>query len=66
MTGTSTSPATTAESGADPADDVATELDAADAAEERQAGLPHDLSPWGMFMAADIVVKGVMVGSLKG
>lgn len=24
--------------------------------------LPHDLSPWGMFMAADIVVKGVMVG----
>ena len=26
------------------------------------AKLPHDLSPWGMFMAADIVVKGVMVG----
>jgi biopolymer transport protein ExbB len=25
-------------------------------------GLPHDLSPWGMFMAADIVVKIVMVG----
>ncbi len=24
--------------------------------------LPHDLSPWGMFMAADIVVKIVMVG----
>lgn len=24
--------------------------------------LPHDLSPWGMFLAADIVVKGVMVG----
>ncbi|WP_421915672.1 tonB-system energizer ExbB [Mesorhizobium sp.] len=24
--------------------------------------LPHDLSPWGMFMAADIVVKGVMLG----
>jgi biopolymer transport protein ExbB len=24
--------------------------------------LPRDLSPWGMFMAADIVVKGVMVG----
>ena len=24
--------------------------------------LPHDLSPWGMFMAADIVVKGVMIG----
>ena len=24
--------------------------------------LPHDLSPWGMFQAADIVVKAVMVG----
>ena len=23
---------------------------------------PHDLSPWGMFMAADIVVKSVMIG----
>ncbi|MCU0954315.1 MAG: tonB-system energizer ExbB [Hyphomicrobium sp.] len=26
------------------------------------AALPHDLSPWGMFLAADIVVKAVMVG----
>ncbi|HWJ75880.1 MAG TPA: tonB-system energizer ExbB [Kaistia sp.] len=26
------------------------------------ASLPRDLSPWGMFMAADIVVKAVMVG----
>jgi len=26
------------------------------------ATLPHDLSPWGMFMAADNVVKGVMIG----
>ncbi len=24
--------------------------------------LPHDLSPWGMFMAADIVVQAVIVG----
>jgi biopolymer transport protein ExbB len=24
--------------------------------------LPHNLSPWGMFLNADIVVKGVMVG----
>ena len=24
--------------------------------------LPRDLSPWGMFLSADIVVKGVMVG----
>jgi biopolymer transport protein ExbB len=27
-----------------------------------RAHLPNDLSPWGMFMAADIVVKAVMVG----
>ena len=26
------------------------------------AGLPHDLSPWGMFMQADLVVKAVMIG----
>ncbi|MDB5512264.1 MAG: exbB [Enterovirga sp.] len=26
------------------------------------APLPHNLSPWGMFMGADIVVKAVMVG----
>ncbi|EWY40300.1 ABC transporter ATPase [Skermanella stibiiresistens SB22] len=26
------------------------------------AMVPHDLSPWGMFMAADAVVKGVMIG----
>jgi biopolymer transport protein ExbB len=27
-----------------------------------EASLPHDLSPWGMFMQADIVVKAVMIG----
>lgn len=26
------------------------------------SALPHDLSPIGMFMAADVVVKGVMIG----
>jgi biopolymer transport protein ExbB len=26
------------------------------------ATLPHNLSPWGMFMQADVVVKAVMVG----
>lgn len=45
--------------------------DAAPAGEEPEAGaagamdvdtLPHDLSPWGMFMQADIVVKAVMIG----
>ncbi|TIU20698.1 MAG: tonB-system energizer ExbB, partial [Mesorhizobium sp.] len=24
--------------------------------------LPHDLSPWGMFIAADMVVKAEMIG----
>ncbi len=37
-------------------------LPAPPAAPVVQATLPHDLSPWGMFMAADIVVKAVMVG----
>lgn len=32
------------------------------AAPERRADLPHDLSPWGMFIAADWVVKAVMIG----
>lgn len=27
-----------------------------------ESTLPHDLSPWGMFMAADIIVKAVMIG----
>jgi biopolymer transport protein ExbB len=35
---------------------------AAPAAPEAVLNLPRDLSPWGMFMAADIVVKTVMVG----
>ena len=29
---------------------------------EGEALLPHDLSPWGMFMQADWVVKAVMIG----
>ena len=29
---------------------------------EAAATMPHDLSPWGMFMQADIVVKAVMIG----
>ena len=31
-------------------------------APERRTDLPHNLSPWGMFMAADWVVKSVMIG----
>jgi biopolymer transport protein ExbB len=28
----------------------------------RRSDLPHDLSPWGMYLAADVVVKAVMIG----
>ncbi|MDX8531721.1 tonB-system energizer ExbB [Mesorhizobium sp. VK25A] len=35
---------------------------AANGATGEKLTLPHDLSPWGMFMNADIVVKAVMVG----
>src|SRR5262245_66438067 len=46
---------------------VVTSLSAVNAQEqlpsiEGTAALPRDLSPWGMFMNADIVVKVVMVG----
>lgn len=34
----------------------------ADAEQERDHTLPHDLSPVGMFMAADAIVKAVMIG----
>nr|WP_245428913.1 tonB-system energizer ExbB [Phyllobacterium phragmitis] len=33
-----------------------------DQVEGAELQLPHDLSPWGMFMAADWVVKAVMLG----
>ncbi len=41
---------------------LATMLLAAGHAHAQTPTVPHDLSPWGMFMAADIVVKAVMVG----
>ena len=37
-------------------------LDASTAPMIASAALPRDLSPWGMFLNADIVVKAVMVG----
>ncbi len=49
-----------------PLPDAASSIPAPEVAQ--QAGsilasmLPHDLTPWGMFMQADIVVKAVMVG----
>ncbi|WP_334420479.1 MULTISPECIES: tonB-system energizer ExbB [unclassified Bradyrhizobium] len=46
-----------------PAADPLTELPAATPpATTAPATLPHDLSPWGMFMQADIIVKAVMIG----
>jgi len=47
---------------AQPAAEQVTEVTAPADAEERDATLPHNLSPWGMFMAADWVVKVVMIG----
>src|SRR5690606_38248722 len=32
------------------------------AAPSKSGTLPHNLSPWGMFTAADIIVKSVMIG----
>lgn len=43
--------------GSSPADPLAPAQDA-----EVAGTLPHDLSPWGMFLAADWVVKAVMIG----
>ncbi|HEV7434773.1 MAG TPA: tonB-system energizer ExbB [Pseudorhizobium sp.] len=45
----------------DPAADVPAMLQNLLPGGERR-DIPHDLSPWGMFMAADWVVKGVMLG----
>jgi biopolymer transport protein ExbB len=44
-----------------PAAALAQQVDAASAAAAPSL-LPHDLSPWGMFMQADVVVKAVMIG----
>ncbi|HEY0121136.1 MAG TPA: tonB-system energizer ExbB [Rhizobium sp.] len=43
-------------------DDPAGALKQIFATPERRSDLPHDLSAWGMFMNADVVVKGVMTG----
>jgi biopolymer transport protein ExbB len=48
------------------AEDDTTALPEVDVPEVAAPGVPtglgHDLSPWGMFLAADWVVKGVMIG----
>ncbi|QLF93589.1 tonB-system energizer ExbB [Pseudomonas sp. ABC1] len=38
------------------------EAEEALAEDELSAGFAHDLSPWGMYQGADIVVKAVMIG----
>lgn len=43
-----------------PASAPAESLDAA--AEDNSLGMSHDLSPWGMYKNADIIVKAVMIG----
>src|SRR3569623_155499 len=52
-------PATTAAPASSPA---ATALPPMTATPAAAITLPRDLSPWGMFMAADIIVNAVMVG----
>ncbi|MEO3385650.1 tonB-system energizer ExbB [Mesorhizobium sp. CAU 1741] len=53
--------ADTAPGGALPAEEPV-DLDQAEPVSIEPSTLPHDLSPWGMFMAADWVVKAVMIG----
>ncbi|MBN9047799.1 MAG: tonB-system energizer ExbB [Rhizobiales bacterium] len=45
-----------------PAPQAAVPSDAPQVAGERDVRLPHDLSPWGMFLNADPIVKAVMIG----
>ncbi|NTJ41072.1 tonB-system energizer ExbB [Agrobacterium larrymoorei] len=54
-----TQPAAAAPAAPSSATDIAPSV-ALDSGE--RTDIPHDLSPWGMFMAADWVVKSVMIG----
>jgi biopolymer transport protein ExbB len=44
------------------AEDPTATAAAADPATALRAALPHDLSPWSMFLSADSIVKAVMIG----
>ena len=46
-----------------PASEASVTMPAKSATEAKPA-LPHELSPWGMFLSADVVVKAVMIGLL--
>ena len=52
-----TDPALAADPAAAPADDSGVVLE-----EDNTLGMAHDLSPWGMYQNADVVVKAVMIG----
>lgn len=54
--------ASAAETEADDSEDVDVIAGEAEATPATSPVLPHDLSPWGMFMQADWVVKAVMIG----
>jgi len=59
------SPATPASTETAPAPAItapAVPLESGEAPAPAALNLPHNLSPWGMFMSADIVVKAVMIG----
>ena len=56
-------PALAADAATAPADaQVATEENAQALVEDTSLGMAHDLSPWGMYKNADVVVKAVMIG----
>ncbi|ACB93891.1 tonB-system energizer ExbB [Beijerinckia indica] len=65
---TASSQATPAAEPAAPAATAASEAPAVEpgsvAAAVDPSNIPHDLSPWGMFTHADIIVQGVMLGLL--
>jgi len=42
--------------------DTLQELEGLSAEAQAEADLAHDLSPWGMYQNADVIVKGVMIG----
>ena len=54
-------PATGAQT-ASPGTEAAAEATAADGTALEETLLSHDMSPWGMFQNADVIVRGVMIG----
>lgn len=59
---TATGPSTVGVTTAGDSDEIDTETQEQTVSAESEPVLPHDLSPWGMFLQADWVVKAVMIG----